>query len=320
MSELFSKIAGTGSYLPEKVLTNDDMAKIVDTSDEWIFQRTGIKERHIAADGELTSDLAVRAASAALESAGIPASGIDLIVLATTTPDNLFPATACRVQAKLGAASAVAFDIQAVCSGFLFALAAADQLVKSGGYGRALVIGAETLSRIVDWSDRSTCVLFGDGAGAVVLEATEEKTGVLSSVIKSDGAYYDILKTTSGPSVSGDVGKIYMSGQDVFKLAVAKVPEISAAAVEKAGLAMSDVDWFIPHQANARIIESAIKRMGMPEEKVVMTIGSQANTSAASIPISLDFAVNGGKIKRGDRVLLTAMGGGFTWGSLLFEF
>ncbi len=320
MAEIFTKIIGTGSYLPSKVLTNDDLSKMVDTSDEWIYPRTGIKERHIAADDEITSDLATKAAKAALDSANVKAEDIDLVILATTTPDLSFPSTACRVQANLGCVNAAAFDMQAVCSGFIYALTVADKMIKSGQYKRAIVIGAETLSRIVDWTDRTTCVLFGDGAGAVVVEATEEKIGILSSIIKADPSYYDILKTTGGVSSTKNAGSIYMEGKEVFKLAVSKMPEVSENAVKMAGIELSDVDCFIPHQANVRIIDAALKRLAIAEEKTVKTLQNQGNTSAASIPIALDWAVRNGMIKKGNYTLLTAMGGGFTWGAVVFKF
>lgn len=320
MAEIFTKIIGTGSYLPSKVLTNDDLSKMVDTSDEWIFPRTGIKERHIADDNELTSDLATKAGVRALESAGVDASDIDLVILATTTPDLSFPSTACRVQANLGCVNAASFDMQAVCSGFIYALTVADKMIKSGEYKRALVIGAETLSRIVDWNDRTTCVLFGDGAGAVVVEASDEKTGILSSIIKADPSYYDILKTTGGVSATKSAGSIFMEGKEVFKLAVSKMPEVSAEAVKNAGLNLSDVDCFIPHQANVRIIDAALKHLDIAEEKTVKTLQNQGNTSAASIPIALDWAVKNGMLKKGNIALLTAMGGGFTWGAVVFKF
>lgn len=320
MAEVFSKIIGTGSYLPEKILTNEDLSKMVDTSDEWIFSRTGIKKRHIAADGECTSDLAVFAVEAALKSANVSASDVDLIILATTTPDLTMPSTACIVQNKLGAVNAVAFDIQAVCSGFVYAMTVADSMIKSGMFKRAVVIGAETISRIIDWTDRATCVLFGDGAGAVVLEATNEKVGVLSSIVKSDGRYVDILKSTGGPSLTKTVGYLVMEGKEVFKLAVSKLPEISEEVVLKAGLKLTDVDCFIPHQANIRIIDAALKRLDIADEKTVKTLENQGNTSAASIPVALDIAVQEGRIKSGDNVLMTAMGAGFTWGSVLVKF
>lgn len=320
MSEIFTKIIGTGSYLPEKVLTNDDLSKMVDTSDEWIFPRTGIKERHIAAEGQLTSDLATNASLKALEMAGITSDTLDLIIVATTTPDLTFPSTACRVQANLKAKNAVAFDMQAVCSGFVFALSVADKLIKSGQYKNALVIGAETLSRIVDWSDRTTCVLFGDGAGAVVLKAVEEKTGILSSIIKSDPDYYDILKTSGGVSFSKNSGFISMEGREVFKLAVSKMPEVSKEAVLQAGISLLDIDCFIPHQANVRIIDASLKYLDIPEEKTIKTLQNQGNTSAASIPMALDFAVRNNLLKKENYALLSAMGGGFTWGAIVFKF
>ena len=313
MSEVYSRIAGTGSYLPEKVLSNDDLAKIVDTSDEWIFPRTGMKKRHIVAEGETASSMAVAASLRALEAAGIGASEIDLIILATTTPDNIFPATACRVQALLGA-TCPAFDVQAVCSGFAYALVVADAMMKSLGYKRALVIGTEAISTIVDWTDRATCVLFGDGAGAVVLEATSAKTGILASRLEADGLNYDILKT------SEETGKIVMDGKEVFRIAVSRLPEIANATMAAAGWNSGMLDWFIPHQANIRIIDAAVKRLGLSPDKVIKTITEQANTSAASIGISLDMSVRSGKIKRGDKILLAAMGGGFTLGALALEY
>jgi 3-oxoacyl-[acyl-carrier-protein] synthase-3 len=315
-----SKIAGTGSYLPEKVLTNDDLAKMVDTSDEWIFSRTGMKERRIAADGEMTSDLAANAAVRALAAAGMPAERLDLIIVATTTPDNTFPATACKVQAAIGAPGAAAFDVQAVCTGFVYALSIADAMIRAGGYARALVIGAETMSRIIDWNDRGTCVLFGDGAGAVVLEAADGDAGILSYALHSDGREYGLVRADGGPSSSDSVGKLVMDGKAVFKLAVENFPKVSGEALAKAGMTVADVDWFIPHQANVRIIDAALKHMDMPGEKVVRTIERQANTSAASIGISLDIAVRDGRIRRGDDILLTAMGGGFTWGAMLLKY
>ncbi len=320
MAEIFTKIIGTGSYLPEKILTNDDLSKMVDTSDEWIFPRTGIKERHIAREDELTSDLATKAALNALEMANIKPEEIDLIIVATTTPDLTFPSTACRVQANLKCSNAVAFDVQAVCSGFVYALSVADKMIKSSQYKKAIVIGAETLSKIVDWTDRTTCVLFGDGAGAVVLEGVEEKTGILSSIIKSDPTYYDILKTTGGVSLSQNAGFISMEGKEVFKLAVSKMPEVSKDAVEKAGITLHDIDCFIPHQANVRIIDAALKYLDIPEEKTIKTLQNQGNTSAGSIPIALDFAVRNGMLKKSQYVLMSAMGGGFTWGAIVFKF
>ena len=320
MSEIYSEIIGTGSYLPEKVLTNDELSKMVDTSDEWIFTRTGIKERHIAADTEVTSDLASKAVKNALDSANIKEEDVDLLIVATITPDLVFPSTACIVQKKLGLKNAVAFDVQAACSGFVYGLTMADAMIKAGSYKTAVVVGVETLSRIMDWNDRTTCVLFGDGAGAAVLRATEEKTGILSYSIKSDGDYVDILKATGGPSSTKSSGYILMEGKDVFKLAVARMPEISEEVVQKAGASMSDVDCFIPHQANVRIIDAALKNLSIPEEKVVKTIETHGNISSACIPLALDIAVKKGQIKKGDNVLLTAMGAGFTWGAIYLKF
>lgn len=320
MSEIYSEIIGTGSYLPEKVLTNDELSKMVDTSDEWIFTRTGIKERHIAADTEVTSDLASKAVKNALDSANIKEEDVDLLIVATITPDLVFPSTACIVQKKLGLKNAVAFDVQAACSGFVYGLTMADAMIKAGSYKTAVVVGVETLSRIMDWNDRTTCVLFGDGAGAAVLRATEEKTGILSYSIKSDGDYVDILKATGGPSSTKSSGYILMEGKDVFKLAVARMPEISEEVVKKAGANMSDVDCFIPHQANVRIIDAALKNLSIPEEKVVKTIETHGNISSACIPLALDIAVKKGQIKKGDNILLTAMGAGFTWGAIYLKF
>lgn len=319
MTNVYSRIAGTGSYLPKKVLSNDDLAKMVDTNDEWIFTRTGMKERHIAADDEPVSALAEKASIQALKAAGIKAQDLDLIILATTTPDNTFPATACRVQALLGA-TCPAFDVQAVCSGFTYALTIADAMMKSSGYRRALVIGAETISKLIDWKDRSTCVLFGDGAGAVVLEATDRKTGILSTRLETDGSFYDILRTSGGPGTTGTAGHVLMDGKEVFRLAVTKLPEIAKATLAAAGITTEQLDWFIPHQANIRIIDAAMKHLNIAPHKVIKTIEVQANTSAASIGVSLDIAVREGRIKRGDKVLLTAMGGGFTLGALALEY
>lgn len=320
MAEIFSEIIGTGSYLPKKVLTNDDLAKMVDTSDEWIFTRTGIKERHIADDSECTSDLAVKAVENALKNASLKPEEVDLLIVATITPDLVFPSTACIVQKKLGMKKAVAMDIQAACSGFVFGLTMADGMLKSGVYKNAVIVGAETLSRIMDWNDRTTCVLFGDGAGAAVLRATEEKTGILSYSIKSDGDYVDILKATGGPSSTKTSGYILMEGKEVFKLAVSRMPEISKEVVAKAGYTMADVDCFIPHQANIRIIDAALKNLDIPEEKVVKSIQTHGNISSACIPLALDIAHNNGQVKKGDKVLLTAMGAGFTWGSIFLKF
>jgi 3-oxoacyl-[acyl-carrier-protein] synthase III len=317
-----SVLAGIGSYLPEKILTNADMARLVDTDDAWIRQRTGIGARHIAADGELTSDLAFHAAQRALEHAGCSADDIDLIVLATSTPDNTFPATATTVQARLGISQGAAFDVQAVCTGFVYALSVADALIRTGAHSRALVIGAETYSRILDWSDRTTCVLFGDGAGAVVLEAEESSgtladRGILASKLRADGRHKSKLYVDGGPSSTQTVGHLRMSGQDVFKLAVGMVPQIVHDILGDHGLSAADVDWFVPHQANKRIIDATADKLGIARERVVLTVENHANTSSASIPLALDVAVRDGRIKRGDLCLLEAMGGGFTWGAAL---
>jgi 3-oxoacyl-[acyl-carrier-protein] synthase-3 len=313
---------GCGSYLPSQVLTNDELALKVDTSDEWIVQRTGIHERRIAAAGELTSDLALHAARAALAHARVDAQSIDLIVLATSTPDNTFPASAVTVQAGLGITHGAAFDLQAVCSGFVFALATADGLLKSGAFSRALVIGAETFSRILDWTDRSTCVLFGDGAGAVVLDAqdqpgTRDDRGVLSIHLRSDGRFKSKLYVDGGPSSTGTVGHLRMEGRDVFKHAVAMITDVVEDAFKATGYTAADIDWFIPHQANRRIIEGSAHKLGIAPGKVVVTVDRHGNTSAASIPLALSDAIADRRIKRGDLLLLEAMGGGFTWGAAL---
>ncbi|HWM81655.1 MAG TPA: beta-ketoacyl-ACP synthase III [Pseudolabrys sp.] len=322
MTQIRSVVIGCGSYLPARVLTNADLAKQVDTSDEWIVQRTGIRMRHIAADGELTSDLALRAAQAAIANAGIDAQSIDLIVLATSTPDQTFPATAVSVQAALGITHGAAFDLQAVCSGFVFALTTVDGLLRTGAYKRALVIGAETFSRILDWQDRTTCVLFGDGAGALVLEAqeqpgTREDRGILTSHLRSDGRHKAKLFVDGGPSSTGTVGKLRMEGRAVFKHAVAMVTDVIRDAFVATGYTADDLDWFVPHQANKRIIDDSAHKLGIAPEKVVITVDRHGNTSAASIPLALDVAVRDGRIQRGDLVMLEAMGGGFTWGSVL---
>ena len=315
---LSSKIIATGSYLPQKILTNSDLEKIVETTDAWILERTGIKQRHIAAEGELTSDIATFAAKKALEKSGLKASEIDLIILATTTPDLTFPASATTVQDKLGAKNAFAFDIQAVCSGFIFALAIADNFIKSGQVKNALVIGAETLSRIVDWKDRNTCVLFGDGAGAVLLQATEEgNRGIIATSLHSDGSLNDLLKTSGGPSSNQKSGFIEMAGKEVFKHAVDKMTKSVLSALNKDGLTIKDVDLLVPHQANLRILNAVATRLELPEEKVILTVQNHANTSAASIPLALDHANQNGKIKKDDVVVLEALGGGLTWGSVV---
>ncbi len=317
-----SVVLGCGSYLPNQVLTNADLALKVDTSDEWIVQRTGIHERRIAAPGELTSQMATRAARAALSHAHLEAQSIDLIVLATSTPDNTFPAAAVSVQADLGITHGAAFDVQAVCSGFLYALATADALLKSGTFSRALVIGAETFSRLLDWTDRTTCVLFGDGAGAVVLEAqdqsgTREDRGVLTTRLRSDGRYKSKLYVDGGPSSTGTVGHLRMEGREVFRHAVAMITDVVHDAFQATGFTVADIDWFIPHQANKRIIDGSAHKLGIPPIKVVSTVDRHGNTSAASIPLALSDAVADRRIKRGDLLLLEAMGGGFTWGAAL---
>jgi 3-oxoacyl-[acyl-carrier-protein] synthase-3 len=317
-----SVVLGCGSYLPSRVLSNDELSRMVDTSDEWITQRTGIRERHIAADGETTSDMALRAARAALGAAGTDAQSIDLIVLATSTPDNTFPASAVAVQAGLGLTHGAAFDLQAVCSGFVFGLAVADGLLKTGAHKRALVIGSETFSRILDWTDRGTCVLFGDGAGAVVLEAqlqsgTRADRGILTTHLRSDGRHKLKLYVDGGPSSTQTVGHLRMEGRAVFKHAVAMITDVIEDAFKATGYTAGDIDWFVPHQANKRIIDDSAKKLGIAPEKVVSTVDRHGNTSAASIPLALAAAVADGRIKRGDLVLLEAMGGGFTWGASL---
>jgi 3-oxoacyl-[acyl-carrier-protein] synthase III len=319
---LRSVVLGCGSYLPSRVLANAELSRMVDTSDEWITQRTGIRERRIAAEGETTSDMALAAARAALASAGVPAQSIDLIVLATSTPDNTFPAAAVSVQAGLGITQGAAFDLQAVCSGFVFGLATSDGLLRTGAFKRALVIGSETFSRILDWNDRSTCVLFGDGAGAVVLEAqngtgTRADRGILSTHLRSDGRHKAKLYVDGGPSSTQTVGHLRMEGRAVFKHAVAMITDVIEDAFKATGYTADDVDWFVPHQANKRIIDDTAKKLGIAPEKVVMTVDRHGNTSAASIPLALTVAVADGRIKRGDLVMLEAMGGGFTWGSAL---
>ncbi|WP_199555575.1 beta-ketoacyl-ACP synthase III [Sandaracinobacteroides hominis] len=316
-----SVITGTGSALPPGVVTNQDLAGRLDTSDEWIVERTGIHQRRIAAPEVKTSDLAVEAAEKAMAAAGVTAADIDLIVVATATPDDTFPATATRVQAKLGVRRGAAFDIAAVCSGFVYALTVADALLKSGGHSRALVIGAELFSRILDWEDRTTAVLFGDGAGAVVLEARDAgDRGILAARLHADGRHADLLYVDGGPGSTGTVGKLRMKGREVFRHAVANLSSVVGEVLEDAGLAPADVDWLVPHQANARILEATARKLNLPIERVVMTVGSHANTSAASVPLALDAAVTDGRIQVGDICLLEAMGGGFTWGAVLLRF
>jgi 3-oxoacyl-[acyl-carrier-protein] synthase-3 len=321
---LRSVVLGCGSYLPNRILSNDDLARAVDTTDEWIVQRTGIRERHIAAPGEFTSDLALHAARAALANARIEPGAIDLIVLATSTPDQTFPATAVSVQAGLGITHGAAFDLQAVCSGFVFALSVVDGLLRSGAHKRALVIGAETFSRILDWSDRTTCVLFGDGAGALVLEAQEQPgatsdRGLLTTHLRSDGRHRAKLYVDGGPSSTQTVGHLRMEGREVFKHAVAMITDVIADAFKATGTSAADIDWFVPHQANKRIIDGSAHKLGIASEKVVTTVDRHGNTSAASIPLALADALADRRIRRGQLILLEAMGGGFTWGSALLR-
>ena len=317
-----SAIIGTGSYLPDRVVTNDEMSEFVNTSDEWIRERTGIRQRHFAEEGQLTSDLALRAAERAIEAAGIDKQEIDLIVLATTTPDLTFPATAVTVQSKLDIHHGAAFDVQAVCSGFIYALSVANNFIKVGQSKTALVIGAETFSRLLDWSDRTTCVLFGDGAGAVVLKAVDDdgEKGILSTHIHSEGDHAGLLKTDGGPSSTGTVGKTRMEGREVFRHAVVNLAAVVDEALAANGLNKSDIDWLVPHQANLRILASTAKKLSLPEERVIITVDRHANTSAASVPLALDEGVRDGRIKPGDLILLEAMGGGFTWGAALARF
>ena len=318
-----SVIRGVGSALPKRVMTNDDMSKVVETTHEWIVERTGIHARHIAGDGETTRTLAVAAARDALRAAGMDASEIDLIVLATSTPDNTFPATATSVQADLGIRKGMAFDLQAVCSGFVYALTTVDALLKAGQGKAALVIGSETFSRILDWSDRSTCVLFGDGAGAFVVTAEEDKgdlsapRGILACRLHSDGRYNDKLYVDGGPSTTKTVGHLRMEGKEVFKHAVVNIASVMQEVLDDAKISASDIDWFVPHQANRRILEGTARKLGISEDRIVLTLDRHGNTSAASIPLAFDVAVKDGRIKKGDLVLMEAMGGGFTWGAVL---
>ena len=322
---IYSRIAGTGSYLPSKVLTNDDLSKIVDTSDEWIASRTGIRERHIAAEGETTVDLGLQASLRALEAAGVDASEIDLIVFGTTTPDLVFPSSACLLQQRLGIAGCGAFDVNAACSGFLFALSVADKFIRTGDAKTVLVVGAETLTRMVDWNDRTTCVLFGDGAGAVVLKADAD-TGILSTHLHADGGKKELLWNPVGVSVGFKPGehnagvKVLMTGNEVFKHAVKALDGVVEETLEANGLDRHEIDWLIPHQANLRIIEATAKRLEMPMDRVVVTVDRHGNTSSGSVPLALDEAVRSGRIERGQLVLLEAFGGGFTWGSALLRY
>ena len=322
MTAIRSVVLGCGSYLPRRILTNAELATQIDTSDEWIVQRTGIRQRHIAAEGEFTSHLAIHAARSALANAGVDAQSIDLIVLATSTPDNTFPATAVGVQEALGIHHGAAFDLQAVCSGFVFALATADNFLRTGAFKRALVIGAETFSRILDWNDRGTCVLFGDGAGALVLDAQPQPglpsdRGVLTTHLRSDGRHKSKLYVDGGPSSTGTVGHLRMEGREVFKHAVGMITDVIVDAFEATGTSAEQIDWFVPHQANKRIIDASAHKLHIAPQKVVLTVDLHGNTSAASIPLALSVAIADGRVKWGDLVLLEAMGGGFTWGSAL---
>ncbi|MBK8175588.1 MAG: ketoacyl-ACP synthase III [Rhodospirillales bacterium] len=334
MTTIHAHIAGSGSYLPERIVDNAELSRQLETTDDWIVARTGICQRHIAADGEVTSDLATRAAQRALAAAQIDAREVDLVLVATSTPDDTFPATATRVQAKLGMTNGAAFDVQAVCSGFIFALATADNFIRAGQASTALVIGAETYSRILDWNDRGTCVLFGDGAGAVVLQARDRRkdgsegdgggdtaasrqSGILSTHLHSDGRYRDILYVDGGPSSTQTVGKLRMSGKEVFRHAVASLCAVAEEALAANGLGIADVDWLVPHQANIRILDGVARKLGMPRERVIATVDIHANTSAASIPLALDVAIQDGRLKRGHLVLMEAIGGGLTWGAVL---
>jgi 3-oxoacyl-[acyl-carrier-protein] synthase-3 len=323
VTQLRTVVRGVGSYLPAEVLTNADMSRFVETTDQWIVERTGIHARHRAAAGEYTSDLAIAAAKAALADAGLDASAIDLIVLGTATPDFTFPSTATQVQAALGITAGFAYDVQAVCSGFVYALGAADAQLRTGMAKRALVIGAETFSRILDWTDRTTCVLFGDGAGAVVIEAVDAAEagdrGLIGVRLRADGRHREKLYVDGGPSRTGTVGHLRMEGRDVFKHAVTNLAGVMEELLEETGYSGADVDWFVPHQANRRIIEATGKRLGIDSEKIVLTLAEHGNTSAASVPLALDVAVKDGRIKPGDLVMLEAMGGGFTWGAALLR-
>lgn len=318
-----SVIAGTGSALPKRVVTNHELAQTVDTSDEWIVERSGIRQRYIAGEGETTSTLAIEAARKALAAAGVQGSDIGLIILATTTPDQTFPATATIVQDAIGANGGIAFDVAAVCSGFLYALGVADSMLRTGMAQRALVIGAETMTRLLDWEDRATCVLFGDGAGAVVLESqdvAEDGPGVLVTHLHADGAHNELLYVDGGPSTTQSVGHLRMKGREVFRHAVVNLADVLGNVLKECGLSAADVDWVVPHQANQRILDATAKKLGLPPEKVVVTVDRHANTSAASVPLALDCAVQDGRIKRGDLLVLEAMGGGFTWGASLIRF
>lgn len=321
MTNIRSVVKGVGSYLPERIMTNAELSKIVDTSDEWIRERSGITQRHIAAEGEFTSDLAAHAARRAIEDAGLTPEDINLIIVATTTPDLTFPSVATMVQEKLGIRHGAAFDLQAVCSGFIYGMHVADSMVKTGMYEHVLLIGAETFSRILDWTDRTTCVLFGDGAGAMVLKRTEGgEQGVLNNFIRSDGRHCDLLYVDGGPSRTQTVGHVRMAGKQVFRYAVKDIASAMRECVEQAGLDISEVNWMVPHQANQRILDGVGRQLGLRSEQVISTVGLHANTSAASVPLAFDVAVKDGRIKRGDLALLEAFGGGFTWGASLLRY
>ena len=315
-----SVVLGTGSALPRRRVTNEELAETVETSDAWIVERTGIRCRYMAGDDETTASLATDACRRALDAAGVDAAEIDLIVLATATPDQTFPSSATKVQAALGINDCIAFDVHAVCTGFLYALSVADSMLRSGNATKALVIGAETFSRILDWTDRATCVLFGDGAGALVLRAERTESGILATRLHADGRHNDLLFVDGGPSTTGTVGKLRMKGREVFRHAVVNLAGVMNEVLETAGLTTADVDWVVPHQANARILDATAKKLGLPPEKVVVTVDEHANTSAASVPLAFDTAIRDGRIKRGDVVVLEAMGGGFTWGAAALRY
>jgi len=324
---IFARVAGVGSCLPSNRVSNDDLvARGVDTNDEWIVARTGIKARHLAEAGQTSSELGLVAAQRALEMAGASAEQLDLIIVATSTPDFVFPSTACLLQAKLGNKGATAFDVQAVCSGFVYALTIAEKFIKSGSHKRALVVGAEVFSRILDWNDRGTCVLFGDGAGAVVLgletaaEGDSAARGILTTQLHADGRHHDLLYVDGGPSTTGTVGKVRMKGREVFRHAVVNLAEVMEQVLHRLGLTSADIDWVVPHQANARILDATARKLGLPPEKVVVTVDQHANTSAASVPLALDTAVRDGRIQRGDLLVLEAMGGGLTWGAAVIRY
>ena len=317
---LRSVIAGTGSSLPKRRVDNEELAQKVDTSDQWIVERTGIRSRYIAGEGETTASLATEAARRALQDAGLDASEVDLIVLATATPDQTFPSSATKVQAALGIDDCVAFDVHAVCTGFLYAVSVADAMLRAGNERTALVIGAETFSRLLDWEDRTTCVLFGDGAGALVLRAEDGDRGILATKLHADGRHNDLLFVDGGPSTTGTVGKLRMKGREVFRHAVVNLADVLNEVLTDANLTPSDVDWVVPHQANARILDATARKLGLPSEKVIVTVDKHANTSAASVPLALDVAVKDGRIKRGDVIVLEAMGGGFTWGAAVLRY